>query len=196
MSDVCRRDQILRAAEKLLGQHGASKTTMADLAREAGIAVGSMYLEFASKEAIVEALSSARHERVIEAMRKAAAADGSFADRLTGMFDARTAVLLRYAQEGTHACELMHCLSEAVLAAQARFVEEETALLIGLLRDGTKAGKLASAKPAVTARAVLRAYAVFSPPRLFELPPGEVKEALRAMHELVLRGLLPRHGHP
>src|SRR5688572_25266257 len=168
MNDVCRREQILRAAEKLLGQHGASKTTMADLAREAGIAVGSMYLEFASKEAIVEALSWARHERVIEAMRKAAAADGSYADRLTAVFDARTTVLLRYAEEGTHVCELMHCVSAAVLAAQARFVEEETTLLTGLLRDGTKAGKLAAAKPAVTARAVLRAYSVFSPPRLFD----------------------------
>ena len=192
MSEVCRRDQILRAAEKLLGRHGASKTTMADLAREAGIAVGSMYLEFASKEAIVEALSSARHHRVIEAMRQAAAADGAFADRLTGMFDARTSVLLRYAEEGTHACELMHCVSGAVLAAQARFVEEETALLTGLLREGVKAGKFAATKPAVTARTVLRAYAIFAPPRLFELPREEIKDALRAMHELVLHGLLAR----
>jgi AcrR family transcriptional regulator len=192
MSDVCRRDQILRAAEKLLGQRGASKTTMADLAREAGIAVGSMYLEFASKEAIVEALSSARHQRVIEAMRHAAATEGSFADRVTGVFDARTTVLLRYAEEGTHACELVHCLHAAVLAAKARFAEEETTLLTTLLRDGAKAGKLAAARPAVAARTVLRAYAVFSPPRLFELPRDEVKDALRAMHELVLRGLLPR----
>jgi AcrR family transcriptional regulator len=192
MSDVCRRDQILRAAEKLLGQRGASRTTMADLAREAGIAVGSMYLEFASKEAIVEALSSARHQRLIEAMRKAAATEGPFADRVTGVFDARTTVLLRYAEEGTHACELVHCLHAAVLAAKARFVEEETTLLTALLRDGAKAGKLTAPKPASTARAVLRAYAVFSPPLLFELPRDEVKDALRAMHELVVRGLLPR----
>jgi hypothetical protein len=151
-----------------------------------------MYLEFASKEAIVEALSSARHQRVIEAMREAASSAASFSDRLTGLFDARTAVLLRYADEGTHACELMHCVSSAVLAAQARFVEEETALLTGLLRDGAKAGELSAAKPAIAARAVLRAYAVFAPPRLFELPRDEVREALRAMHELVLRGLLTR----
>jgi AcrR family transcriptional regulator len=192
MSDAPRREQILRAAEKLLGQYGASKTTIADLAREAGVAVGSVYLEFDSKEAIVETLSTARHRRVIEAMRRAAGEDGSFAARLTGIFEARTAVLLQYAEEGAHACELVHCVSAAVRAAQARFVEEETALLAALLRDGARAGKLVAPKPAQTARTVLRAYAVFSPPALFELPRDDVRDALHAMHELVLRGVLAR----
>jgi AcrR family transcriptional regulator len=192
VSDTCRRDQILRAAEKLLGEHGATKTTMADLAREAGVAVGSVYLEFSSKEAIVEALSTARHCRVIEAMRRAAATEGSFADRLRGIFDARTAVLLCYADEGAHVCELVHCVSAAVKAAQARFVAEETELLAGVLREGARAGKLVASKPAVTARALLFAYAVFSPPQLFELPRSEVGEALRHLHELVLLGVLVR----
>jgi AcrR family transcriptional regulator len=192
MSDGPRRAQILRAAEKLLGEHGASKTTMADLAREAGVAVGSVYLEFPSKEAIVEALSTARHDRLIEAMRRAAAAEGTFAERLCGIFDARTAVLLRYADEGAHACELVHCLRSAVKAAQARFAEVETALLVELLRDGASKGVLSARKPTVTARTLLRAYAVFAPPQLFELPRDEVKSALAAMHELVLQGLLRR----
>ena len=192
MSDGIRREQILRAAEKLLGRYGATKTTMADLAREAGIAVGSVYLEFSSKEAIVEALSTARHCGVIEAMRRAAKGGGSFADRLQAIFDARTIVLLRYAEEGTHACELLHCMSAAVAAAQARFVAEETELLAALLREGARAGQLVAAKPAVTARTLLRAYAVFAPPQLFEFPRDELREALGAMHGLVLRGLLTR----
>ena len=192
MSDGPRRAQILRAAEKLLGRYGAAKTTMADLAREAGVAVGSVYLEFASKEAIVESLSTEKHRRVMEAMKRAAAGDGTHADRLMRVFDARTTVLLRYADEGAHACELVHCVSSAVKTAQARFVEEETALLAALVRDGAKAGELVAPKPAVTARALLRAYAVFSPPDLFELPRDEVESALRAMHELVLRGVLAR----
>jgi AcrR family transcriptional regulator len=182
----------LRAAEKLLGEHGTTKTTMADLAREAGVAVGSVYLEFSSKEAIVEALSTARHRRVIEAMQQAAATEGSFADRLRGIFDARTAVLLRYADEGAHVCELVHCVSAAVKAAQARFVAEETELLAAVLGEGARAGELVACKPAVTARALLFAYAVFSPPQLFELPRSEVGEALGHLHELVLLGVLVR----
>ena len=192
MSDGPRREQILRAAEKLLGEHGAAKTTMADLARHAGVAVGSVYLEFPSKEAIVEALSTARHCRVMDAMQSAAARQASFADRLTSVFDARTAVLLRYAEEGAHACELVHCVSAAVKAAEARFIEEETALLAALLRDGARAGEIVAAKPTSLARTILRAYAIFAPPHLFELPRDDVREALRAMHGLVLQGILVR----
>jgi AcrR family transcriptional regulator len=165
---------------------------MADLAREAGIAVGSVYLEFSSKEAIVEALSTARHCKVIDAMRNAASKQAPFADRLRGAFDARTAVLLRYAEEGAHACELVHCVSTAVKVAQTRFVEQETQLLAELLREGVRAGELVAPQPAATARALLHAYAVFSPPKLFELPRDEVRAALREMHELVLQGLLVR----
>ena len=192
MSDAVRREQILRAADRLLRQYGAAKTTMADLARAAGIAVGSVYLEFSSKEAIVETLSTARHCKVIDAMRAAAVIPGSFAEKIRGVFDARTAVLLRYAEEGVHACELVHCLSTAVKVAQTRFVEQETELLAELLREGARAGQLVAPKPAATARTVLHAYAVFSPPKLFELPRDEVREALREMHELVLQGLLVR----
>ncbi|HMI84396.1 MAG TPA: TetR/AcrR family transcriptional regulator [Polyangiaceae bacterium] len=196
MSDTVRREQILKAAEKLLGRHGAAKTTVADLAREVGIAVGTVYLEFSSKEAIVEALSTEKHCRVIDAMRRAAAGEGSFAVRLRGIFDARTAVLLRYAEEGAHVCELVHCLSAAVKSAQTRFVEEETELLAGLLREGARAGQLVAPKPAMTARTLLRAYAVFSPPQLFELPRDQVRDALRDMHELVLNGLLGARARP
>jgi len=69
MSEAARREQILQAAERLLQHYGPQKTTVADVAREAGIGVGSVYLEFPSKEAIVEALSRARYEAVLEAMR-------------------------------------------------------------------------------------------------------------------------------
>lgn len=192
MSEAPRREQILRAAEKLLGRYGAAKTTMADLAREAGVAVGSVYLEFSSKEAIVESLSMAKHRRLMDAMQKAANGGGAFAERLTRVFDARTKVLLHYADEGAHACELVHCMSQAVKTAQARFVEEETNLVATLLREGARAGELTVPKPAIAACAVLHAYAVFAPPHLFELPRNEVESSLRAVHELVLRGLLSR----
>jgi len=45
-----RRRVILDTAARLLRHYGPAKTTMADIARAADIAVGSVYLEFASKE--------------------------------------------------------------------------------------------------------------------------------------------------
>lgn len=65
MGSVDRRKNILDAATRLFRHHGHAKTTMADIAREAGVAVGSVYLDVPSKEAIVEELSSITHVRVV-----------------------------------------------------------------------------------------------------------------------------------
>jgi AcrR family transcriptional regulator len=194
MNERSRRSDILRAAERLVERYGPAKTTVADVAREAQIGVGTVYLEFPSKEAIVEALSTARHVGVLDAMKRAASCSAPYGDLLRAVFDARTAALLRLAQAGTHACDLVHCVSPAVSAAKQRFADEEKALLVGLLRHGKEAGELRVANPELMATTLLRAYAMFSPPALFGLQPGDIAPALAAMHELVLGGLLMRPG--
>ena len=47
------KDLILDAADRLLNQFGYKKMTMDNLAQEVGIAKGSLYLHFPSKEELV-----------------------------------------------------------------------------------------------------------------------------------------------
>lgn len=193
MSDAaCRRSLILRAADRLLRHYGAGKTTVADVAREAGVGVGSVYLEFPSKDAIVEELSRARHRGVLDAMRAAATADRPFAERLSAAFEARLAAYLALTEEGAHACDLVHRPSAAVKIAQQSFHEEELALVVDVLRRGVEAGELEAREPETTARTLLRAYASFRPPWLEGQPRAEIEGALAAMHALVLHGVVRR----
>lgn len=188
-----RRRRILQATERLLRRYGPSKTTVADIAREAEIGVGAVYLEFASKETIIEELSTAQHCDVLAAMRAVAAESGrTFCDRLRAVFDVRATSFLELAEAGAHACDLVHCQSRAVKAAHARFLDEERALVRDLLQRGASAGELDVDDLEVTARALLRAYASFSPPWLFADPRAEVEAMLRAVHRLVLHGLARR----
>ena len=196
-SDSERRQRILRATARLLHRYGPSKTTIADIAREAEIAVGTVYLEFASKEAILSELSTDQHRAVLEAMRAAAAQESRpYRDRLRAVFDARTAGFLDIAGAGVHACDLLHCRSRAVQEAHERFLDEERALVADLLRSGARAGELDVLDPELAARAVLRAYASFSPPWLFAGPRPDVEALLRAMHDLILYGLVRRPPAP
>jgi len=48
-----RREIIIQAGRKLFGRYGIEKTTVDEIAREAGISKGSVYLEFPSKEEIL-----------------------------------------------------------------------------------------------------------------------------------------------
>lgn len=194
MTDVQRRRAcILDAADRLLRHYGPQKTTVADVAREAGVGVGTVYLEFSSKDAIVEELSRARHRDVLAAMRAAATAEGRTAsEQLAGALDARLDALLAIAAEGAHACDLVHCVSAAVKSAQATFHEDQLALVADVLRRGVTAGELEVDEIDLTARAVLRAYTTFTLPWLGAKDPGEVRRMLAAMHRLVLHGLQRR----
>lgn len=51
-----RRDQILSAAAKLFGENGFHGSSMAELAKRAGMSVGHIYHYFQNKDAIIEAL--------------------------------------------------------------------------------------------------------------------------------------------
>src|SRR5690348_8767652 len=106
-----RRRTILACAARLFRHYGQNKTTVADIARAANMGVGTFYLVFPSKEAIVEELSSTAHVRVLRAMREVAEARAgdSFSERLAGILETRVAKFHALTKEGQHACELVHC---------------------------------------------------------------------------------------
>jgi AcrR family transcriptional regulator len=186
-----RRRQILTAASRLFAHYGLNKTTVADIAKAASVGVGTVYLEFSSKEEVVGALSTDCYTHALALMQQAAA-KGAYAKRLAAVFDARTEHFLEFAKVGQHAVELMHCSANPVQTAAQRFHEDEESLLADLLRKGDAAAELDVSNPKRSARVLLRAYASFVPPWLMAEKAETQRELLRATHELVLRGLLRR----
>ncbi|WP_293859521.1 TetR/AcrR family transcriptional regulator [uncultured Alsobacter sp.] len=74
-----RRDHILEAAERCFVRSGFHRSTMQDVAAEAGMSAGNLYRYFASKEAIVSGLA----ERDREMLTADFAAMGTATDFLT-----------------------------------------------------------------------------------------------------------------
>lgn len=192
-----RRTVILEAAEKLLRHYGPDKTTMADIARSARVAVGTLYLEFDSKEAIVDALARSTHDEVLERMRARAAAatpedaPHAFVDVLV----VRTRGFFSVRKKGQHACELVHCQKDAVKAAHDRFLEAERELLVGLFARGRDAGAFAprvGGSDEALARTVQRALVCLTPPWLYDHEPREAERQALALAELLVDGLRVR----
>jgi AcrR family transcriptional regulator len=191
MSSAERRQTILQAAARLFEHYGHGKTTMADVAREAGVGVGSVYLEFDSKDAIVAELSSSTHVGVLDRMREAAGRDGDHARRLTAVLIARTECFLELRRRGEHACELLHCKTEGVRAAHARFRAEERAFLREILDEGQRSGVFGRIDAPRTAMLIQRAFASLSPPWIADSDADALRSAFE-MSNLVLHGILPR----
>ena len=64
------RERVLVAAQVVFGEHGR-EAQMDDVARRAGVGVGTVYRHFPTKEALIEALAVDRFERIL-AVGKAA----------------------------------------------------------------------------------------------------------------------------
>jgi AcrR family transcriptional regulator len=69
------REAILQAAERVFTRAGFYTTRMADIAREAGVGVGTLYNYFESKELIFSEIIAARHGEFKSAVEAAATAD-------------------------------------------------------------------------------------------------------------------------
>lgn len=68
MAKAARREEILAAARRVFAQRGFRGTTIADIADEAGIALGTIYLYFASKQDVFVALSEEFNGLIVAAL--------------------------------------------------------------------------------------------------------------------------------
>jgi AcrR family transcriptional regulator len=66
-----RRDQLLDAAERVIVRRGLAQATVADITSEAGVAKGTFYLYFATKDDVVRALKQRMYDFLLERMSEA-----------------------------------------------------------------------------------------------------------------------------
>ncbi|UCG86115.1 MAG: TetR/AcrR family transcriptional regulator [Gemmatimonadota bacterium] len=83
---TARRHQILEAAFRCLARKGYSRMTIRDIAAEAGISVGTIYLYFENKEAVVRALSEQGRRRTAAGIEQAIP-EGSPLQVLSSIFE-------------------------------------------------------------------------------------------------------------
>ena len=106
MSD--RADDIVDAAYVCFTRHGARRTTMNDLAEQAGISRPALYQYFRSKEDVFRALVERLLADAFAASESAAAAGADPADRLAGILLAKLALVMQIRRDSpAHAAELL-----------------------------------------------------------------------------------------
>jgi AcrR family transcriptional regulator len=72
---------ILEAADNLLHRFGYSKTSLDDIAKEAGLGKGTIYYYFESKEEIFIAVAKQHSEKYFLLIKESIAAEKTFADK-------------------------------------------------------------------------------------------------------------------
>lgn len=133
-----RRALVLDAATRVILRQGAARMTMEDVAHEAGVARGTVYLYFDSVDDVLAALRERHAQAFVEEVGRLlpVGGSGSRLRRLDGFIAAMAASF-----QGGH--ELHHALFEGAGASEAPLVEAFRPLLRRFIEDGRDAGEFA-----------------------------------------------------
>jgi TetR/AcrR family transcriptional regulator, regulator of autoinduction and epiphytic fitness len=188
-----RRAAILDAALRVFGQYGYRRTSMDDIAREAEIGKGTIYLSFASKEEVFRALSQRLAERMLAGAEEASRAPGTTADKLAAMHAAWFGTYAETVRHSPHAAELLdakHRLSADLIAEAASRYRR---LVRDVLAEAAAAGELDLEAAGLTADAT--AELLIASARGLEssaASPAAYRRYLDALVRVMIAGLSSR----
>jgi AcrR family transcriptional regulator len=191
------RDSILDATDRLLARFGYRKMTVEDIAAEAGIGKGTIYLHFSSKEEVV--LSHV--DRIVDRLKQQhlaviARSENTAPERIRRMLLARVLFRFDSIQHYTQSLnDLLAALRPGLLARRAKYFEEEALLFAAVLNEGRASSEFQFENALATARALLEATNGLLPYSLSTSELGERDEVERrttAIADLLLQGLLNR----
>src|SRR5205085_10955486 len=153
---ISTRERLLRAAQELIEEGGYGAASVIAIAERAGVAAGTLYRHFSSKEELFVEVFRSVCDREVRAMRTAAEAmpdDGSHVDRLE-------TVLATFAERALRRPRLAWALiaepvDPLVDAERLAYRERYAALTAEALRAGIEAGELPEQNVELTAAALV-----------------------------------------
>ncbi len=185
---------ILDAADQLFLELGYRETTVADIAKLAGMSPANLYRHFENKEDIAAGCCNRRLELKYHAMREVLEKKRlTAAERLEEFIVA----LLRYTYEETQTRPKMNEAVEVVIASRPGVVHDMLSnlqsMIVEILAQGNAQKEFAIENVVATAETIFAAIVgVYTPLFMHLYPLPEHERRARAMAELLVKGLARR----
>ena len=104
------RERLLAAANELFYEEGVHTVGIDRVIEQAGVAKGSLYNTFGSKDELIHAYLEGRHERIAERITRALESYDTPRDRLVGVFEAQGR---SHAETGYRGCAFVRASAES-----------------------------------------------------------------------------------
>lgn len=191
-----KRERILDAAERVFARRGFYTARVSEIAREAGVADGTIYLYFKSKEDVLISLFENRMERVVRDLSAAVGSEAGARQRIVAFIRTH----MRLVHDDPPLAEVL----TVELRQSEKFMKEISnprfgeylELLAGIIAAGQESGELsADVPPPIAARAIFGAIDELALAWL--LGRSEKFDIVRAadwLGALILRGLERRRS--
>lgn len=154
MPDDPKDAAILRSAFVAFAQYGLRRTSMADIAKGAGMSRPALYLYYAGKEDIFKALVRAHFARSETAVAKAVTVDAPPAETLLAILHAIDGEAVEAMMSSPHADEILSANTPFNQAEVQDSYARITDIVAGWIRSGVLAGRLTIEELGATAEEI------------------------------------------
>lgn len=184
------RQKILEAAEQRLWHYGFKKTTIDEIASDAGVGKGTVYLYFESKEDIGLAIMAQYKETSLETIQTIAQSeDKSPVQKLKEMLQQPMLHANQRCSESPATLELVVAIKPHWQVRLRPYMEQEWALLAGVLEEGNRLGVFDVPDPLRAARTLKTMCMGFLPPHPCVPTEGEIASEISHIVDLTVQGL-------
>jgi AcrR family transcriptional regulator len=190
------REAILDAVDRRLARFGYRKMTIDELAADARIGKGTIYLHFDSKEEVVLSHVDRIVDRLLVRLEAIAARKDSAAERLRAMLVERVLFRFNAVQHYTESLnDVLAAIRPALLDRRTRHFAREAQVLARVVSAGRRSGEFSVAGGSDAPRALVEATNSLLP---YSLSPQElgnsrdVERRVTQIADLLVRGLSAR----
>ena len=188
-----RRQEILRAAERVFAARGFHGATMAEVAREAEFSVGMLYRYFSGKEDLYYTLMEERSRRLLAELQRAASGQGeplarleAVLRRLFAFFQEHSDFYRLYVRERDFFKPAMR--EDTGERAYRRYYRAFEALVGRLIEEGVRCGQLRALDPSELTHCLVGMVNSVVFHWLLEGGDRPLEERARFVWEVFLRG--------
>lgn len=182
-----RRTEILDVANRLFAIKGYEKTTVNDILTEIGIAKGTFYYYFESKEQVLEAINVRLIDMIVERAEGVCSMDLPLPEKLLGVFmsmqirDQVSDALIEELHQPDNA--LMH---EKMIRSM---IEKFSPLLAGIVEEGVKTGEFTCPFPLEYMQIILSSVLVLTDENNVGSGPEQQEKIIFALVSLLEKAL-------
>ncbi|WP_010275612.1 TetR/AcrR family transcriptional regulator [Paenibacillus senegalensis] len=172
-------EKIIEAAGRLFLEKGFDKTSMLEIAQAADISKGAIYHHFASKEEIIDAV--ARHQTKVkealfqEWLSEMASLTGK--EKIIGIL--RNSLTIHASHQFDHIAAIRMKSPDFVLSYMQELVNQDSALISDLIKEGIADGSLQTEYPDEAAEVFLLLLNIWCDPCVFSGSPAKLETRLR-----------------
>ncbi len=180
------RSIILDAAEKLIERYGYKKTTMEDIAREAGTGKGTLYLHFRNKEELAFSILDRETAKVHAKLEAIARSSDCPVNRVRTMLCVRVMERFDSAQKYAQSLDdLLSTLRVELLQRRSQYIEKEARIIAMAIEDGIKDGSIKCQDAYRTSQLLLTATSSLLPHNLSPKELGGREDILSKTIQIV-----------